>query len=74
LNPIPDSEPRGRWPVRPGPRRIGKERHRDGIADGQTEESREVQAVAFVTLEGVELYDASSLRSVSEFVLDDLPG
>jgi hypothetical protein len=63
LNPIPDSEPRGRWPVWRGPRRIGRERHRDDenrIADGQAEESSEVGAVPFVTLERVELCDASS--------------
>jgi hypothetical protein len=77
LNPIPDSEPRGRWPVWRGPRRIGRERHRDDgnrIADRQAEESGEVGAVPFVTLERVELCDASSLRSVPIVMLDDLAG
>ena len=44
------------------------------IADGQAEESSEVGAVPFVTLDRVELCDASSLRSVPVVMLDDLAG
>jgi hypothetical protein len=77
LNPILDSEPRGRWPVWRRPRKIGKERHlEDGnrITDGQAEESGEAGVVPFVTLDRVELCDASSLRSVPVVMLDDLAG
>ena len=77
LNPISDSEPRGRWPVWRGSRRIGRKRHLDDgnrIADGKAEKSGELEAVPFVTLDRVEFCDASSLRPVPVVMLDDLPG
>jgi len=77
LNPIPDPEPRGRWPVWRGPRRIGRERHLDDVnrfADGQAEQSSEVEAIPFVTFDRVKFCDASSLCPVPVVMLDDLPG
>ena len=44
-----------------------------GSPMGRPRRAERWKLVPFVTIEGVELYDASSLRSVSEFMLDDLP-